>query len=116
MPGGHIPYRGEGEPKLPPGFRKGKHTLSDGQIRRANLALGFVLLILACLLVIIGLNLPFDNRVQFWKIIIFILCVLLLMIGLDKSITAWNKYLRGDDLGDITNENAQKNAEETQEE
>ena len=116
MPGGHIPYRGEGEPKLPPGFRKGKYTLSDEQIRRANLTLGIILSILACLIAIIGYLLPPDTRVQFWIIVFFGVCLLLLMVGLDKGITAWNKYLRGEDLDDSTNENVQEYADETQEE
>ena len=90
-----VPYRGQPEKKPP---KPPKRVRSQKEIRRRHLNVVVAYSIVAILILVAFFFLPPDNRTSFAKILIFGSIILLLMVGVDKGIKAWNKYLRADDL------------------
>jgi hypothetical protein len=94
-----LPYRGE-PPDKTPKPRKRKRIRTAKEKRRENVISAFIIFIsltfISCL-IYFDPNLPRD---QTWKIALFVLAILLLMVGLSAGINTVNKHLRGYDLDD----------------
>ena len=90
-----LPYRGQPSKKPPKPRKRVRNPIN---IRRAYFNLTLAISIVAILILVLISFLPPDNQKSLAEILIFGLITLLLMIGVAKSIDAWNKHLRADDL------------------